>query len=237
MSVVVNFRKENLTDVNDWIANDCYSNTDIELMSYKTFEPSIQSVSNLLGIETLTNHCIGWTISIPDKAKIPLRIERKMRSGKITHDTQPIAWTAMTNHQQVTFLMQHYVPHVVTPFVDRGIIIPEVNKNGNIHLHILAYDEDITDEYDLRTLQRSVGQCLAVRKFSKNNIKNSIHQNYIHYLKDPIEWIKYLQKDREFMNNKDYTYHVFTSQVNLVSPRRGPQLAEPVKREYNTIKY
>lgn len=188
---------------------------DIECVEYKTTELTIKCVSNLLGIDTHAK-AIGFTIAIPSKAKIPTRIKRTLKSGKVVTDTAMIAYQALTPHQQYEFLIEHYVPHVVTPFIDVGVCVPELTQNNNVHLHILGCDKNIVDEYDMKTLRCQVGQCLATRKLTKNN---NVNLNYIHYLQDVPKWIEYLQKDRERMNNKDLSYYVWKNTLLLTPPK------------------
>lgn len=211
---IIVFRRDSIVKANDYVIDNENEN-DIELARYsKFFEPTIESVSTLLGIDTLASHCIGFTIAIPIDAKIPTKIKRSLKSGRVVTDTALIAYRSLTKQQQLDFLIKEYCPHVVTPFINKGVIVPELTGKGVIHLHIIAQDDDIKDEYDMKDLQAKVSQCLATRRLCKNP-KHAIHLNYVHYLTDASKWCEYLQKDRDFMNSKNVPYWVWKNLLEL----------------------
>lgn len=208
------FRRANVVECYDFVCDTCDVDID-KLVKYKSYEPSLKCVSNLLGIDT-RDTCIAFTITIPPLAKIPLQISRTMSSGRVKTETVKTAYKAMTNEQQVKFLIDVYIPHVVTPFLDRGIIVPELHKSGLIHMHIIAQDDSIKDEYDMRNLRCSVNQCLAVRNL-RNKFASDYVMNNITYCvnKTPEGELEYMSKSRKDMNERGYPFWCFKNRITL----------------------
>lgn len=207
------FRRDNIHDANEYIEG-VDSNTIIkDMIKYKTIEPSVNSVVSLLGITT-RKPCIGFTIALPKNGLIPTRIPRTLKSGRVVSDTATLAYGGMTTAQQLNFLINDYIPHVVTPFIHAGVICPEYHKDGTIHMHIMGQDDDIKDELDMRDLRCNVNQCLAVRKLTKKGTPPSV-MNHVHFLKDAPDWLRYIQKDRERMNNKGIPFYCFKHSISI----------------------
>lgn len=131
----------------------------------------------------------GWTISIPDLYQI---------TGYITKQDCPtkkikIRWRDLNPSQQIHYFRDCYFPEVVAKVVDAAVCVPEMNKAGNIHMHLLCFDKEKLNDYDLGCMRKAVHQyTFKIHGGMKNR---SIHLNYLHFLKDTGEWISYLEKD------------------------------------------
>lgn len=145
----------------------------------------VKEIARALGISAAPadgHRNIGITIAVPVNLKIPLVPRGHIQYG------------SLTPKQQYQFIIEKYIPTVITPFVDYGVIIPELHKSGNIHVHLLCYDDDIKDEIDMITLQKKIGQTTMVHKICKGKKNAEIHLNYVHYLDNTEKWLDYLSK-------------------------------------------
>lgn len=142
-----------------------------------------------------TDSLIGWTINLPYDTPVIVPEVFIRRSGSPSKRERKIKYKDCTPYQQIKYLIDDYLPKVVTPLLDRGIGIFEVTKQGMIHVHIAAVSEGITDKIDLITLQRTVSQLLLVRKLTKGVTRQGTC-NYIHFVSERDKWIEYLEKEQ-----------------------------------------
>lgn len=139
---------------------------------------------------------IGWTIAMDPSLKILLKPRGTITYGQLT----PL--------QQYRFLLEKYIPTVVAPFVDYGVIVPELQKNGNIHLHLICSDDVVKGKMvDIISLQKTVGQTTFVRKITKGKKQKEVVLNYIHYLDNIDEWMNYMNKDELKDDNRFGIYY------------------------------
>lgn len=174
MNLIVNPRTENL-----------------ELISFPN--GGTRKVAEPLGIPLLEGKVLGWTITMPTDTPVIIDERYQNSKGKLVPKRRKIRFDQATSKQQVSFLVNDYIPNVVTPLIDRGIGIFELTKKQEIHCHIIGYDTNYVDDVDLRDLQKSVSQLLIVRKITKGCYRQGT-TNYIHYLKDIDDWYSYLDK-------------------------------------------
>lgn len=162
------------------------------LLRFKEPSNYVTKALGVLGIPT-QKLAIGWTISVPSGLQIPVKFSKRYNlPDKLRYEN-------LSPLQQYMFLIKWYIPHVVTPYVEKGVIIPELTKSGNIHVHMYIYDTDIADKYDMISLQKTISQCPMVMKITKGRRNMNIVLNYIHYLKDNNDWIDYLSKSLDNM--------------------------------------
>lgn len=132
----------------------------------------------------------GWTISLPTGDFFRMSI-----SNGIHYETFKMRWGNCTPTQQLQYLKDTYLPRVVSPSVDVAMAVPELTNNGNIHLHLLCYNTQLKNEYDMATIRKDVLQNPLSVRFHKMR-KNAITAlNYIHFIEDIEDWICYMSKD------------------------------------------
>lgn len=169
---------------------------DLEKQNIKAFNHyDIDRAITFLGI-SLTAPAVGITVSLPTKLKIPLSYKRKLKVA--------VPYEMMTPVQQMHFIVHYYLPKCITPYVRSGLIVPELTKNGNVHVHILAQDPVILNRLDLQTLRTSIAQSVMVRKVLENkpSVKGLMTLNYIHFLESIPDWITYLKKDLHIIKDR-----------------------------------
>lgn len=140
-------------------------------------------------------HVIGWTINLPYDVPVIIPERYITLNGKSNKRERKIKYKDCTPLQQVKYLIEYYLPRVVTPLLERGVGVFELTAKGEVHCHIMAIDPAITDTVDLITLRKKVSQLLVVRKITKGNSRQG-SCNYIHYVDCVQSWIEYLQKDQ-----------------------------------------
>lgn len=138
-----------------------------------------------------TKKYIGWTVSLPTRFKLA----RVLTNGRAKKRV-PIKWEFLTPNQQLSFFEDTYIPKVIQPHVDNGIIVFEQTKQGNLHMHIMLHDDAYQNEYDMTALRASIRQSGVCIKISGFNMANHRRLNYIHYLEDAEGWKDYLNKDQ-----------------------------------------
>lgn len=186
----------------------------LKSMSYKTVYECVAA----LGITTHGGSpCFGVTVAIPSNLIIPWPdiYNSKSRNGSVK--LHKLRYSSMTNEQQYMFLIKKYIPSVITPFIERGLIVPELTKANNIHLHLICQDESIKTPQDMSNLQRLIFQSAVVQKISSNNFRLAINLNYIHFLDNVLEWLKYLSK-ANIPNLKFYGFKNWTDNMLEETP-------------------
>lgn len=150
----------------------------------------------------------GITVSVPSNLMIPCAT-----SGKPKRSTKR-SYESLTPVEQYEYLIRIYLPRVITPFVDRGVIVPELTKKGNIHVHLICWDPDVRDKLDMITLQKTIGSTVLVYRITQGRASARVVLNYIHFLEDSDEWIKYMQKSQhEFEGKKELDVYTFNGPV------------------------
>lgn len=153
-----------------------------------------------LGITT-SAPCLGITISCPPALLLPVAYTKiSKKTMRQSCKEAKIRYGDLTPAQQYHFMCTYYIPLVFTPLIDKGIGIPELHKSGNVHIHMLCQDNSITNDVDLWTLRKSIDQTAIVRKITKG--RNTMRLNYVHYLEDVQDWIKYMGKTIEDMKDR-----------------------------------
>ncbi|AXH73788.1 MAG: putative replicase [Cressdnaviricota sp.] len=162
----------------------------------------IASESLTLGITT-NAPCIGYTISPPSNLLVKTEVKRQRADGKLMSKFLNIKYADLPPKKQINYLIQEYIPYTVTPFFQKGIITFELNKNGNIHSHLICQHEDIKDAWDLKTVRSQILNTVKVKKILKQ--RSHLHHvlNHIHYLKDVPDWITYMSKDTDLLKDKN----------------------------------
>lgn len=156
--------------------------------STKTFRSEVKKEIPTLGIGIAGFY--GWTIGLPHlhKMKMMLTVGAK-------HKSFPMKWGNCTPAQQYAYLKDTYLPQVVSPYVDVALAVPELTQNGCVHMHLICYNSQYKNEYDLWAIRKGVLQNYLCCKFHKMR-KNAITAlNYITPLADIENWIEYLSKD------------------------------------------
>jgi len=134
---------------------------------------------------------VAITVSVPTGLK--LKRQRKFRiDNHVSTVTSTDRFENLTKIEQFNWLIEEYLPCVITPYIHAGIIVPELTAKYNVHLHILAYDPSIQSESELDDFRKMVGSTLGVKKIIKSEA-NKVNLNYIHYC-DALKWLKYLTK-------------------------------------------
>lgn len=172
-----------------------------------------------LGITTasreLRKNVIGITIAIPTDWPCKLIATKHLKYGKIKKETIHRKYGTLPPEIQYGYLINTYIPQAITPFVERGIVIPELTKKGNIHAHLICYSPDIQTTIDMITLQRTIYSSIIVRQMTGGKIERHKYLNFIHFLKDVSEWVDYMRKDEEqFINDKRFQTYTFTSEYD-----------------------
>lgn len=169
-------------------------NITTETFTSKTLRNSIKTHIPALGIGMAGFY--GWTISLPSKALI-----RAVVNTGTCFKPFKLRWEQCTPFQQIRYLIDTYLPKVVSGLVDVAIAVPEITQAGNIHLHLLCHHATVTNEYGINDIRKSVLQnmvCIRFHKMKKNAI---MALNYIHLLNDVDKWIEYMSKD---LDKHDY---------------------------------
>lgn len=165
-----------------------------------------QAILDLLGTSMAPpSPPIGITVSVPTKLSI------KCRSGKraVRRD-----YESLTPVEQYEYLTKVYVPRVITPFVDKGIFVPELTKQGNVHLHFICWDENVKDKFDMFCLQKTIGNSMLSYSITQGRRDRQVVLNYIHYLEDEAEWIKYMEKSQDdFKGKKGMPVYMFDGPI------------------------
>lgn len=140
-----------------------------------------------LGISTVPP--IGITISVPVK-----------------HRFQKKQWQQLGPCRQYHWLMREYLPRVIIPYVQRGVGVCEFTKRGNVHIHIIAWDEGITREVDMLELRATVNNCVLANSISRGKHENAKILNHVHFLQEPKEWVAYMLKYQIQLTNRRAFY-------------------------------
>lgn len=221
MNTIV-FRKDNVINDAEYMLGYMKSD-DIDMIHHRNHlgelipngeECTLFSVCKSLGITTLKNPPICWTINIPRDLIVPdIPAYFRTKSGRLSPEYFSLPWRLLTTDQQLEFLTKHYVPHVVSPYVDVAVMVPEFTKKGAVHMHLICTSDGVKDDIDLMNLQRTVAQTLAVRKIAGTSMTRLIALNYIHFCeKEPYtQWIDYMSKTRATMIAKNIPYYVLLS--------------------------
>lgn len=139
---------------------------------------------------------LGWTVSISTKSDIQIpRVTRKPGQGKLMNKP----YRECTPREQHWYYINKYIPDVVQPNVDAYIASFELNKHGELHMHLcVAYHNPkfYDESYYLTDLRKSLLNNVIVRRLSKNNYSRCVALNYTHTLeKGVVDWLEYLIKD------------------------------------------
>lgn len=178
MSVLVNSRMDN-----------------IETYKYKK---SMDFCALALGTSTQKlpdgKQYFGYSISFPINHNIKVRQGKIYANGKIKQIETMLPYYKATPKQQMEYIIHEYLPNVVTPNIENGVGIFELTKAGEIHCHLLCYDNNIYDTIDMVTLRKTICQNLTVNRIIKN--KDNKRLNYIHFLNNLSEWVIYMHKEQ-----------------------------------------
>lgn len=100
--------------------------------------------------------------------------------------------------EQYTWLRDFYLPRAILPFVQRGVGVPELHKDGRIHLHMICWDPDVTNAVGMADLRSCVNNTVAVHTITKGHRDRAKILNCIHFFeKEPVEqWVSYMSKDQ-----------------------------------------
>lgn len=171
-----------------------------------------QAILDLLGTSMApSTPPIGITVSIPTKLQV------KCRSGK-TKRAVKRDYEALTPVEQYEYLIKVYVPRVITPFVDRGVLVPELTKQGNVHLHFICWDDSVKDKFDMFCLQKTIGNSMLSHNITQGRRDRQVVLNYIHFLEDEDDWIKYMQKSQaDFEGKKEMDVYTFNGPNPIVT--------------------
>lgn len=146
---------------------------------------------------------IGLTVSIPTRYKIDCIVSTVNSKGKTIKKTLKREFQTLTPYQQYAYYINTYLPRVITPYISSGIVVPELNKEGNIHIHAICYDTDIQTDFDMVNLRKTLFNTMIVLKITKNDIRKHSYLNHVHYIERNREWLEYLDKDTEKMLKLD----------------------------------
>lgn len=147
-------------------------------------EDYIRNTVTTLGI--VTPVFFGWTISLPNNHLVKVNIEGRRTKVK---------WSFLTPSQQFNYYRDVYFPTVVKFNVDTCIGVPELNKAGNMHFHLLCADETMVNFYDMLNMRKSLNQNKTVMGIAHGDAHLGMRLNHVHYLTNLDEWIAYLEKD------------------------------------------
>lgn len=134
---------------------------------------------------------IGITVSIPTRWKTKVLAQSASGRSKMV----PLAWQFLKPQQQYDFFIEEYIPKVLQKYLDTMIIVFERNKAGCLHIHLIAYDEHIQNDYDMDCLRASIRQSYLPMSMVGSNMNKHKVLNFIHYIEDVGEWLKYMSKD------------------------------------------
>lgn len=130
----------------------------------------------------------GWTIALPDSYKISCEIPIMGHRKKLS-----VRWDNLNPSQQIHYFRDVYFPKVVLPLVDGAIAVPEFNKKGNVHMHLICCDSEAMTDYDMACIRKDVLQ-RTMHMHGGSPIRAKA-LNFIHFLNDYDQWIRYLEKD------------------------------------------
>lgn len=139
-----------------------------------------------------------WTISLPDYANIPTSIIRP----RILNRKKTIRWKDLTPIQQWNYVKLTYVGTIAESIgLKQFTGFPELNKNGNIHVHIILFSEN--PDYDVVTLRKLLLQHNMSNQFHQHHSQRAMRQNYIHTRNNESEygqlsWPEYITKHYSF---------------------------------------
>lgn len=144
-----------------------------------------------LGISTAP--AIGITVNVPVKHKI------RDGRGRIAE------WQSIGPIQQQRWFVREYLPRVILPFVQRGILIFELTKAKNIHCHMICWDPAVEVEIDMIELRAQINNCVLTQSICKGRTEHAKILNFVHFLADEPDWIDYLKKSQSsFKKRPDY---------------------------------
>lgn len=146
----------------------------------------VDSVIPTLG--TGMQNSYGWTISLPDNYKCTVYVPVFGKLKKMN-----VRWDSLNPSQQIHYFRDLYLPKVVAPLVDAAIAVPEFNKKGNVHFHLLCLDSEALNDYDLACIRKTVLQ--KTMHMHGGSPVRAKALNYIHFLNNLDEWVSYLGKD------------------------------------------
>lgn len=137
---------------------------------------------------------ICWSVSLPD-SYCP---DRKT------------AWAHLPPSGQYRFLRDEYIPKVINEFLSSYYCVFELNKNKNMHCHILGFIPTLYPDLDIREIQ----QTLKFNPLVKRIVKKGLWIKLNHVVRCTKEdfWQDYLNKDNMVMK---YCPIVKTATVGL----------------------
>lgn len=147
-----------------------------------------------LGIPTAPP--FGFTVAIPTGHLIAEHLFSRSVDNKSTKRH----YQELNPSQQISWLMKEYVPRVVAPYVDRALIVCELTKSDNIHLHMICWDPSVRTDWDMAWLRKTVNNTVLCRSILKGKYDHARILNCIHFLSEDKggikQWTEYLSKDQ-----------------------------------------
>lgn len=133
---------------------------------------------------------LGISMAPPFGITITIHPDHNVGSNRKYSTLRPI--------EQYHWLRTYYFPRVILPFVNRGIAVPELHKDGRIHLHCMCWDKEVINEIGMADLRACVNNTVAVNTIIRTRKCHPKVVNHIHFFeKKPVDqWIMYMCKDQ-----------------------------------------
>jgi len=159
---------------------------------YQMVSQDIDEAVLTLGISTAPP--IGLTVNVP--------------TGHVIKDDggRSRKWCALRPSEQVRWYVRDYLPRVILPFIERGIVIFELTKKQQIHCHMICWDPSIKFMIDMVELRVTINNCVLTNSICKGRIENAKILNCVHFLSDTPDWIDYLKKSQHDFVHRRFMY-------------------------------
>lgn len=149
-------------------------------------------------------------ITISPNAKTVIKLSKPI-SGKKLNTT----YGAMPQHMQYNYCIKAFQTMYLKEFFSPTYVGTwELNKQGNVHLHILLVDKSVHNAYELKIFQRDIYNCETTQK-NLHKGKGFDRMNNIVFVNDSVdERCKYMDKDHDSKTDLMKTKQM----LNICSP-------------------